>query len=513
MSAQLVWAVQRSAVTTGNRGGYKEGHILLWDNTMLRSCAAILLSALLPLAAVEVGYVERTMTWDGMARRYTVYVPAAIAAEPSVVRPLVLVIHGGYGGSDSMRAVINNTPNTVPLESLADSAGWIVVYPNGSDGSDGTAASGNHWNDDRPVFVSGSTELEHVDDVGFLLAVADACAAEWNADAQRIHLAGMSNGAYMSLALARSAPHRLAAIAPVTGAIIATNSNGLTLASYSQGVPAIFINGVADPIIPYAGGGATYDSIFYTIYPAEDGVAGWAQLSGSAPLTSQALPNTDPTDGCTVRLDRHAQPADGSGHAVHFYSITGGGHTWPDSVQNLPISIVGQTCRDFSGNAAIWDFFAHHGRVTSPTVEVAAADRRPLWSWTPGGATGGAGIFRHAFSEDAITAAAETTALTFQPASDLADGTHRLWVQERNAAGTWSALSSAAITISGPGDDGGEGDGGSDGGAPPAEGGDAGSGCGAGSAFGLIAVLLGLLSCARSGWRPADSRHASMSKS
>lgn len=47
---------------------------------------------------------ERTITWDGMARRYTVYVSAAIAADPSVVRPLMVVLHGGNGGSDIGRS-------------------------------------------------------------------------------------------------------------------------------------------------------------------------------------------------------------------------------------------------------------------------------------------------------------------------------------------------------------------------------------------------------------------------
>ncbi len=448
----------------------------------MRHAVVALLWMLQTLPAVETGYVERLLTHNGMARRYTTYVPAAVAADPGRVRSLVLVLHGGFGGPDSMRNMLNQTPNRTPLDGLAERDGWILVYPSGSDGTIGTAATGNHWNDDRPALsTSGATTVEGVDDVGFLLAVADACAGEWNADASRLHLAGHSNGAYMATTMVRAVPQRIAAIAAVCGALIATNSNTLTIDSFAQGTPAVFLSGTADPIVPYAGGGETFGSIYYTLLASETGVGRWATLVRAGSMVSTTLPDTAPADGSSVRLDRREQWPDGDGCAVHAYAITGGGHTWPDAVQNLPVGIVGPTCRDISGNEVIWDFFATRARVNAPNVVVAPAGARPVWSWSASGTTGGFAVFRYAMSADQLAAAVETAATAFEPTTDLLAGTHRLMVQERNAFGTWSAPASAEIVIGG----GTSGSGSSVGGSSD------GGGCGAGVPLGLL-----LLACA-----------------
>jgi len=73
--------------------------------------------------------------------------------------------------------------------------------------------------------------------------------------------------------------------------------------------------------------------------------------------------------------------------------------------------------------------------------------RRPVWNWTSGG-NGGSGAFQ--FKMDNVnlaTGATSTTALTFTPASDLANGLHILYVQEKDSAGNWSASGSAQIFI------------------------------------------------------------------
>ncbi len=78
---------------------------------------------------------------------------------------------------------------------------------------------------------------------------------------------------------------------------------------------------------------------------------------------------------------------------------------------------------------------------------VAPAGARPVWNWSPRGATGGAGIFRSARSAEQLAAAVDTTAKTYQPPVDLSSGPHQPWVQERNAYGTWTVPASASIEV------------------------------------------------------------------
>jgi len=70
----------------------------------------------------------------------------------------------------------------------------------------------------------------------------------------------------------------------------------------------------------------------------------------------------------------------------------------------------------------------------------------PAWSWVSGG--GGNGSFRYKLdNSDLTTGATATTALSYTPATALADGFHTLYVQERDAAGNWSASGTFQIAV------------------------------------------------------------------
>jgi hypothetical protein len=69
----------------------------------------------------------------------------------------------------------------------------------------------------------------------------------------------------------------------------------------------------------------------------------------------------------------------------------------------------------------------------------------PTWSWTTGG--GGNGIYRYKLDSSDLTTGATTTTGTSYTAPAQADGSHTLYVQERDAAGNWSASGSFTIVI------------------------------------------------------------------
>jgi hypothetical protein len=73
-------------------------------------------------------------------------------------------------------------------------------------------------------------------------------------------------------------------------------------------------------------------------------------------------------------------------------------------------------------------------------------DTTPTWNWSTGG--GGNGTYRYRLdNSDLSTGATETTATGHTPPEDLPEGAHTLYVQERDAAGNWSASGSFTILI------------------------------------------------------------------
>ena len=65
----------------------------------------------------------------------------------------------------------------------------------------------------------GSPARTPIDDIGFVLAVLDAVAAEYNLDPDRVYATGFGNGGMMAYRLGCEAADRFAAIAPVVSAL------------------------------------------------------------------------------------------------------------------------------------------------------------------------------------------------------------------------------------------------------------------------------------------------------
>jgi polyhydroxybutyrate depolymerase len=117
----------------------------------------------------------------------------------------------------------------------------------------------------------------------------------------------------------------------------------------SRPVPAIVFHGTADPIVPYQGG-VSGDSRFN--FPA---ILSWVEeLAGRNGC--QGAPQEFPANGeaSGVRYGDCTNNAD-----VVFYTIAGGGHTWPGG-KPLPEFITGRTTRDINATRTMWDFFEQH---------------------------------------------------------------------------------------------------------------------------------------------------------
>jgi len=73
-------------------------------------------------------------------------------------------------------------------------------------------------------------------------------------------------------------------------------------------------------------------------------------------------------------------------------------------------------------------------------------DTTPTWSWSSGG--GGNGTYRYKLDNSNLSSGAtQTTSTSYTPGSALSEGSHTLYVQERDAAGNWSSSGSFTIVI------------------------------------------------------------------
>jgi len=217
-------------------------------------------------------------------RAYLLDAPAAPADRPL---PLVLAFHGFRSNPADLRGGTG-------LSELARSEGFVAVYPEGHDGVALLGTTGRGW-DLRP---------EQTRDRDFVRALLDRLESERCIDRTRIFATGMSNGGFFSSLLGCQLADRLAAVAPVAGALDLGDCRA------ARPVPILLMYGSRDPIVsPEMVDGA---------------VAWWAEHNGCHASA--------PSDGCTRW----------SGCVADVVACKGGqGHTWP-----------------FDATDRIWRFFA-----------------------------------------------------------------------------------------------------------------------------------------------------------
>jgi len=267
--------------------------------------------------------IDGSITHDGMQRDYILYIPANYNGATPV--PLVLNFHG-YGSNATEQMWYGD------FRSIADSAGFLIVHPEGSLFNGIT-----HWN------VGGWTIGSTTDDVGFTEALIDSLATIYSIDANRIYATGMSNGGFMSFLLACQLSERIAAIASVAGSMTPETYNN---SNPQHPTPILQMHGTADGVVPY-NGTAWSKSI-------DDVMLYWVDYNycNTIPVIT-ALPDIDPNDGSTVE---HIVYHDGNnGVTVEHYKVTGGGHTWPGNIFG-----GSGTNNDINASVEIWNFFSKY---------------------------------------------------------------------------------------------------------------------------------------------------------
>lgn len=271
-------------------------------------------------------------------RSYEFYVP--LNFNPVHVYPLVFVLHGGGGKA---KGIIRGTRGR--FNTLADSDGFIVIYPNGV---------GKSWNDGARD-TSGVARKLNIDDVGFIEKVIEDMDSRMNIDQNNIFVCGISNGGFMAQRLAFELSDKIKGI----GVVAANLSVVLSQKKFPKNpASAIFINGTEDPLVPYRGGSVTVlRQKRGEILSVAQTINIWKEINQCSQIDKKVnLPDINKKDECTAEKTVYENPANSNQKVIEI-KIQGGGHTWPGTRQYLPKGLVGNTNRDFNGCDEIWSFF------------------------------------------------------------------------------------------------------------------------------------------------------------
>jgi polyhydroxybutyrate depolymerase len=298
-----------------------------WIKGFLWTLAVLFLVAATFSAVFAFG-IDRTngkLVSSGQVREYILYVPPAL--DPQNPAPLVISIHGFSDWP------AHHMPMTGWNE-LADEVGFLVVYPSGVDFPKRWRASG----------LSDETGDALVD-VRFISDLIDKLQQDYAIDPARIYVNGLSNGGGMTYLLACELSGRIAAVGSVAGAYLYPPED----CQPGRPVPLIAFHGTADPIVPFTGGPSRSFDVPFPVIP--DWMAVYASKNGCDP-TPAALPQQGAVSGV-------AYAGCDAGADVVFYTIEGGGHTWPGG-QPLPERLTGPTTMDINATRLMWAFFTDH---------------------------------------------------------------------------------------------------------------------------------------------------------
>ncbi len=277
---------------------------------------------------------------DGLNRSYSYYIPAKF--KPGVPIPLVFNLHG-YGSNGDQQEFYGD------FRKIADTAGFIIVHPNGTVFPQTTQ---QFWN-------VGLVGTSNVDDVGFIHAIIDTLSKAYPIDPDRIYSTGMSNGGFMSYHLACTST-RFAAIASVAGSMTLVT---LAQCRNAESIPIMEIHGDSDAVVNYNGSNGIQSIPQVLDY--------WIDKNGldKQNVIQSMVPDINPTDGALAELSIYP-----GNHEVQHYKIINGAHTWPGS----PF-IIGTTCQDINASLEIWKFFNKYKRtiVSSDPLQLGQIELAP----------------------------------------------------------------------------------------------------------------------------------------
>jgi polyhydroxybutyrate depolymerase len=278
---------------------------------------------------------NQQITIHGITRTYHLYNPSQ-----TVNKPIVFLFHGNGGSADGIAGLTKVKAPYLPWFDIAKNEELILVIPDGMIGPKNTQG----WNDCR----NDAPRIPATDDVGFINVLLDTLQQSLRYDIRKVYMVGTSNGGHFVMRLAQEIPHRMTAFA----SIISTYAASSKCISSSVPVSALFMNGTADPLIPYTGGKTENGSIIST----DSIISYWIYRNGT---NKKPIITEFPFKGNTKVVSFHYQHGMDDTELM-LYKVENGGHIEPSRRERysfLWTSFVGTQNEDIESAEEIWSFF------------------------------------------------------------------------------------------------------------------------------------------------------------
>ena len=275
----------------------------MFGNALVKK-AALLAASTVMFAALPA--LADNITVDGKSRSMLVYAPSGIEKN----RPLIIQMHG-------MNQDAPYQKNAAKWESIADTARFVVVFPNGENKA---------WD------ISGNKDLN------FIKAIINEMYSKYGIDKNRVYVSGFSMGGMMSYHVANKMGDQIAAIAPVSG--------GGGVNSPKRAMPIMHTHGTSDDVV-------NYNSTVNTL-------KGWVSAQKCSSSSKVIKPYPASKSGSAASLEVWSGCNDNV--EVRLLTIAGKGH-WYSMDEAVSVNT----------SVEIWNFVKNYsldGSTLAPPIEV-----------------------------------------------------------------------------------------------------------------------------------------------
>lgn len=247
-------------------------------------------------------HAQETLISDGTERKIIVYAPKDLGKN----RPLLISMHG-------MNQDANYQRNQANYESVADTAKFVVVYPDG---------------------INKGWDLGGMKDINFITNIINEMYNRYSIDRNRVYLSGFSMGGMMTYYAMTKIADKIAAFAPVSG----YNMGGPNATS-SRPVPIFHVHGTGDDVCTYS--------------PVQSHIDAWVKRNGCSTSAVEEKPKTGPTN-TSARIFRYRGGA--GGVEVAHLRLPDKGH-WHSNDPNMAMT-----------NVEIWNFCKRFSLTPGPEL-------------------------------------------------------------------------------------------------------------------------------------------------
>ena len=183
----------------------------------MRKAILCLLLCSLQALSVTAGQISGNITVNGSKRQYIGYLPNNMGN----YRPLLISCHG-------MNQDAAYQKNMLSIESVADTAKFLTIFPEGIDKS---------WD------ISGDRDIK------FVLAIIDEMEKKYKIDRNFVYLSGFSMGGMFTYHAMNKIADKIAAFAPISGYPMW----GTTADAKVRPIPIIHTHGTSDDVVGFSG--------------------------------------------------------------------------------------------------------------------------------------------------------------------------------------------------------------------------------------------------------------------